>query len=108
MPPYNHLILLRRILIFLLLAASACAQSTERRTVVVMPFENESKAPGLEWITESFPEVLGNRLAQASLFTIPRDDRVYAFDRVGIPASVHPARATLYRIAQEMDADYAV
>jgi len=101
--------LFRRILIFFLLAASAWAQvAVERRTVVVMPFENESKAPGLEWISEAFPEVLGERLAQASLFVIPRDDRLYAFDRLSIPAAVHPARATLYRIAQEMDADYAV
>src|SRR6059058_47928 len=39
---------------------------------------------------------------------ISRDDRVYAFDHFGIPANLKPSRATLYRIAEQMDADYLV
>jgi len=73
-----------------------------------MPFENESRAPGLEWIGEAFPEVIGQRLANPSLFVISRDDRLYGFDRVGIPANIRPSKVTLYEIAQEMDADFAV
>ena len=67
-----------------------------------------SKAPGLEWIGESFPEVLGQRLASPLLYIVSRDDRNYAFDRAGIPANIHLSRATLYRIAEQMDADYVV
>ena len=78
------------------------------QTIVVLPFENESKAPGLEWISESFPEVLGQRLANAALYVVPRTDRNYAFDRSGIPTNVHLSRATLYRIAEQMDADFVV
>ena len=78
------------------------------QTVVVMPFENESKAPGLEWIGESFPEVLGQRLSSLALYVVPREDREYALDRAGIPANVHLSRATLFHIAEQMDADYAV
>ena len=73
-----------------------------------MPFENESKAPGLEWIGESFPEVLGQRLSSLALYVVPREDREYALDHAGIPANVHLSRATLYHIAEQMDADYAV
>jgi tetratricopeptide (TPR) repeat protein len=80
----------------------------EAQTLVVMPFENESHAPGLEWIGEAFPEVVGQRLSSASLFVISRDDRLYSFDRVGIPANIRPSKVTLYEIAQEMDADFAV
>jgi tetratricopeptide (TPR) repeat protein len=78
------------------------------QTLLVLRFENESKAPGLEWISESFPEVLGSRLASPQLYIVSRDDRSYAFDRAGIPANVHLSHATLYRIAEQMDADYVV
>ena len=73
-----------------------------------MPFENASSAPGIDWIGESFPEVVGNRMSSAPLFLISRDDRLYAFDRLGIPASAKPSRATIYEMAQQIDADYVV
>ncbi len=73
-----------------------------------MPFENQSSAPGLEWIAEAFPEVLSQRLASPALYALGRDDRAYAFDRSGIPATVLPSRATMYRIAEQMGADYLV
>jgi tetratricopeptide (TPR) repeat protein len=43
-----------------------------------------------------------------SIFVISRDDRLYAFDRVGIPANTQLSRATLLRIAEQMDVDYVV
>jgi tetratricopeptide (TPR) repeat protein len=52
--------------------------------------------------------VLGNRLASPLLYIVSRDDRAIAFDRAGIPANLHLSRATLYRIAEQMDADYVV
>lgn len=78
------------------------------QTLVVLPFENISNAPGLEWIGESFPEVLGERLGAAPLYVISRNDRAYAFDRAGIPANARLSRATLFRIVEQMDADYVV
>lgn len=78
------------------------------RTLVVMPFENRSSAPGLEWISEAFPEVLGQRMASDDLYVLGREYRLHAYDRAGIPNGVHPSHATLFRIAEQMDADYAV
>lgn len=75
---------------------------------MVMPFENLSKAPGLEWVGDSFPEVIGQTLGKKRLFVVSRAERLYALDRLGIPATVHPSRATLVRIAQEMDVDYVI
>jgi hypothetical protein len=42
-----------------ILAGLAVAQATVSpvQTVVVMPFEDRSNAPGLEWISEAFPEI---------------------------------------------------
>ncbi|MGA2689160.1 MAG: tetratricopeptide repeat protein [Candidatus Korobacteraceae bacterium] len=92
-----------------LVCQNAAAQSLPgTQTLMVMPFENQSNAPGLEWIGEAFPEVLSQHLTSSQLYVISRDDRVHAFDHSGIPQNLLPSRATIYRIAEEMDADYVV
>ncbi|MGI9101923.1 MAG: tetratricopeptide repeat protein [Terriglobales bacterium] len=100
------------LLLVSVLAIAAGAQvrnpPASARMIVVLPFENTSKAPGLEWISESFPEILGQRLASPELYVVSREDRTFAFDRAGVPANVHLSRATLFRIAEQMDADFVV
>jgi tetratricopeptide (TPR) repeat protein len=78
------------------------------RTAVVIPFENTSPTPGLEWLGESFPETFHEQLNSPVLYVASRDERLRAYDRQGVPAGVHASRATLYRIAEQMDVDYAV
>jgi tetratricopeptide (TPR) repeat protein len=79
------------------------------QTLVILPFENASKAPGLEWIGESFPEIMGQRLASSTgLYVVPRQDRVYALDRLGVPTTARPSLATRIRLGEEMDVDYIV
>jgi Flp pilus assembly protein TadD/TolB-like protein len=106
----SALISLLSCLLLGLVAHPLLSQTAPRsiQTVLILPFENESKAPGLEWISEAFPEVLGDRLSAAHYNVIGRDDRNYAFDRFGLPAAIHPSRATLYRLAEQIDADYVV
>lgn len=77
------------------------------KSVLIAPFENVSKAPGIEWIGESFPEVVGQRLG-ADLQAMSRNDRLHAFDRAGMPSGLHPSRATMFRIAEQLDLDYVV
>src|SRR3954464_1494926 len=97
------------LLAFLLLAPFARPQEEAGGdTLVVLPFENRAQAPGLEWIGEAFPEVLSERLASPALFAVPRESREYAFERVGVPSSAKVSRATLYRIAEQMDVDQVV
>jgi tetratricopeptide (TPR) repeat protein len=88
--------------------ASADSGAVNNKVVLILPFQNTSKAPGLEWIGEAFSEVLGQQIQSPSTFVISREDRLYAFDRVGIPATAQLSRATLLRIAQQMDVDYIV
>jgi Flp pilus assembly protein TadD/TolB-like protein len=94
----------------LLLSTAALAQTPANTglNVLVVPFENQSKAPGIAWISDSFPELLQERLNSGKLFVLPREDRIRAYDRLGIPVELHPSRATLYRIAEQLDVDYAV
>src|SRR5579863_287624 len=101
--------LLRLSAIIIALTTVALAQGPATgQTVLVVPFENQSKAPGIEWIGDSFPELLQERLNSATLFVLPREDRIRAYDRLGIPVELHPSRATVYRIAEQLDVDYVV
>lgn len=98
-----------------LLAATAAAEAPPGTvtaagtvTVMVMPFDNHSKAVGLDWISEACPDVLSQRMSSPKIYVISRDDRIFAFDRGGVPAAVHPSRATVFNVAEQMDADYVV
>jgi len=84
------------------------ARAVFGRTIVAVPFENVSAVPGLEWLGESFPETFQEQLNSPILYVAGRDERLRAYDRQGIPAGIHPARATLYRLAEQMDVDYAI
>ena len=87
---------------------SAIGRTVIARTMVVIPFENLSPTPGLEWLGESFPEAFHEQLNSPVLYVASREERLRACDREGIPSGVHPSRATLYRLAEQMDVDYAV
>jgi tetratricopeptide (TPR) repeat protein len=76
--------------------------------MAVIPFENISPTPGLEWLGESFPETFHEQLNSPVLYVASREERLRAYDRQGIPAGVHASRATLYRLAEQMDVDYVV
>ena len=91
-------------------APAGLAQSTPNtgQTLAVFPFENISGAPGLAWISESFPELLGERLSSSSLYVVGREQRLQAYDRGSIPPNLRPSRATLYRLAEQLDVDYGV
>ena len=98
------------LLLLLLRAPLGLAQgsATIGQTVLVVPFENQSKAPGIEWIGDSFPELLQERLNSPTLFVLPREERIRAYDRLGIPVELRPSRATIYRIAEQLDVDYVI
>ena len=99
-----------------LLCRGALAQDTAAvgresgggRVVLVLPFENRSGQPGLDWVGESFPDTLDQRLGSAGFLTITRDDRLFALDHLGLPAEFRPSRATTIRMAQTLDANFVV
>ncbi|WP_263409983.1 tetratricopeptide repeat protein [Terriglobus tenax] len=102
----------RRILSGLLSFAAAtavhAAPAARGHVVLVLPFDNRSGQTGLNWIGDSFPEMLNQRLSSSGFLTISRDDRMYALDHLGYPLDLKPTRATALRIAQTLDADLIV
>jgi tetratricopeptide (TPR) repeat protein len=93
----------------MLLASTEVAQVRRATaTLLVMPFENRSKAAGSEWFSEACSEVLAQRMESPGLYVIGRNQRVYSFDHVGVPVDVRPSRATIFRVAEQMGADFVV
>jgi len=97
------------------LAVCAAAQKSEgagpaagARILLVLPFDNRTGQPSLEWIREAAPEILGSRFASAGFSPMSRADRMYALDHLGLPQGFHPSRASSLKLAQTLDADSIV
>ncbi len=77
-------------------------------TLLVFPFEDASRTARLAWLGEGLAELTIERLSVQGPYVYPREERLAALDRLGLPASTHFSRATMLKIAEEMDADYIV
>ena len=92
-------------------SAAVTAQSPTEpggRVVLVLPFDNHSGNPSLNWIGDSFPDTFNKRLNSAGFLTISHDDRAFAYDHLGLPVDFRPTRATTIRIAQQLDANFVI
>ncbi len=78
------------------------------RILLVLPFDNNSNQPSLEWIREAAADLLSDRFAAVGFSPLSRADRSYALDHLGLPQDFHPSRATSLRLAQTLDADSIV
>ena len=87
--------------------ASAPAEGRSR-ILLVLPFDNRSGQPSIEWVREAAPEILGSRFLSAGFAPMSRADRLYALDHLGLPQGFHPSRATALKLAQTLDADSIV
>lgn len=88
--------------------AVAPAQETGGRVVLVLPFDNRSGNPSLNWIGDSFPDTLDKRLTSVDFLTLSRDDRAFAYTHLGLPEDFKPSRATAIKIAQQLDANFVI
>jgi tetratricopeptide (TPR) repeat protein/TolB-like protein len=75
------------------------------RILLVLPFENHTGQPSLDWIREAAAEILTTRLQSAGFSPLSRVDRRYALDHLGFPQIFYPSRATSIKLAQTLDAE---
>ncbi len=78
------------------------------RILLVLPFDNRTGQPSLEWIREAAAEILSSRLASAGFAPMGRTERIYALDHLGLPHGFHPSRASSIKLAETLDADSIV
>ena len=86
----------------------ASSASGHGRILLVLPFDNRSGQPSLEWVREAAPQILSSRFASAGFAPMSREDRRYALDHLGLPQGFHPSRASSLKLAETLDADSIV
>ncbi len=89
-------------------AQSSAPADDRGRILLILPFDNRTSQPNLEWIREAAAELLSSRFASAGFSPLTRADRVYALDHLGLPPGFQPSRASSIKLAQTLDADSIV
>lgn len=88
---------------------SAATPAADRgRILLVLPFDNRTGQPNLEWVREAAADLLSSRFRSVGLAPMSRADRMYALDHLGLPQGFQPSRASSLKLAQTLDADQIV
>lgn len=82
--------------------------SSEVRSLLVFPFENLSPRGDLNWISESFAQVLSSRLPQPDNYVLDRDERNAAYTQLGMPVDAPLTLASEFKVAQTLGVDWAI
>jgi len=99
----------------LTLAATASARpqakvgpGVQQGVYLVFPFENRGASPHLDWLGEGLEELTIQRFLAAGEAVYSHSGRAGQLERYGLPLSAKLSRATMLRIAEDLDADYVV
>jgi tetratricopeptide (TPR) repeat protein len=94
--------------------AGAAAQPTTApsadpgATVLVLPLENFSRDARFDWLGEGLAELTVERLTDEGRAVFSREEFHTTIERMGLPPSSRFTRATMLRIAEQLDADYVI
>jgi len=90
-------------------ARHVAAQATPATDLVlVLPFENTSSFQEYNWVGESFADSLAALLNKPGLQVVSNDERALAYQRIRLPQTVLPSRATAIKLAREARATMIV
>jgi tetratricopeptide (TPR) repeat protein len=90
------------------LATVAIPRPPQQGIFLVFPFENAAATTQLDWIGEGLEELTIQRLSAAGQQVYSHAGRLNEMDLYGLPSNAKLSRATMLRIAEELDADYVV
>lgn len=77
--------------------------------VIILPFENTSSHQEYNWVGESFADSLAELLSvMPDLIVVSSDERELAYQRVRLPQTTLPSRATAIKLAREARATMIV
>ncbi len=88
--------------------ASPNAQNAAIDRILVMPFENPSHDARLFWLREGSALLLAEDLRACGATAIGRDERLKAFERLGVPPGATLSDATVIRLAELLGASSVV
>ena len=88
--------------------SSVLGQTPSADVVMVLPFENTSNRPEYNWVGESFADSLSDLLNKPGLVVVSSDERELAYQRLRLPETVIPSRATAIKLARQAKATMIV
>jgi Tfp pilus assembly protein PilF/TolB-like protein len=99
-------------------AGARCAQdnsaspraggSSQQSVYLVFPFQNAGASPRLEWLSEGLEELTMQYLSAAGQQVYSHAGRAAELERNGLPFSAKLSRASMLRIAQDLDVDFVI
>ena len=97
-------------------AGSLNAQQTSARSngsaqpgvYLVFPFENAGASPRLDWLSEGLEELTIQALSAGGQQVYSHAGRTTELERDGLPFSAKLSRASMLRVAQDLDADFVI
>jgi predicted Zn-dependent protease/TolB-like protein len=89
-------------------SARAQQQQGVSDVVMILPFENTSGLKDFNWVGESFSDQLADLLGSHGLRVVSSDARELAYQRLRVPLTVIPSRATSIKLAQQAGATLVV
>src|SRR6266481_5308959 len=99
----------------ILCAASLSAQAPARpngpaqsSVYLVFPFENAGASPRLDWLGEGLEELTIQSLSASGQQVYSHAGRTTELERNGLPFSAKLSRASMLRVAQDLDADFVI
>lgn len=95
---------------FILLGVGVVQAQADSATILVFPFQNEvNNDRTIDWLGEGIAELMVERLqSDSGLYTFSREERLAAFEKLGIPETTPVSRATALKLGWDMGADYIV
>jgi tetratricopeptide (TPR) repeat protein/TolB-like protein len=76
--------------------------------IIVLPFENTSNRPDFNWVGVSFADSLSELLDVPGIIVVSSDERELAYQRIRLPLTTLPSRATAIKLAREAKATMIV
>ena len=89
-------------------AKSGAASGNSQKIYVVLPFENGSGTAKLDWLSEGLEELTIQRLSAAGEQVFSHAGRASELGRNGLLQTARFSRATMIRVAEDLDADYVI
>jgi tetratricopeptide (TPR) repeat protein len=93
---------------FVVARSVGAAQNPSADVVMVLPFENTSNRAEYNWVGESFADALAELLNKPGLVVVSSDERELAYQRLRLPETVIPSRATAIKLARQAKATMIV
>jgi tetratricopeptide (TPR) repeat protein len=87
---------------------ASSTNTTQQGVYLVFPFENSGASPRLDWLGEGLEELTIQYLSDAGEQVYSHAGRAGELERYGLPSSAKLSRATMLRIAQDLDADFVI